>query len=162
MTVVRVLLTVVVGAAIAVAAFTGPFAAIAILGVAGGGIIAAILHWKLLHWTTLPQGADPFAGRGPTEIVNVSSVRVAGLGGFGMVIVAFALVFEFDQAAALVTSGLIGGAVIAMLLRRNRLRHGIFPSSGDRGHGPLFAENTDAGPAESAESKELKFVGARP
>jgi hypothetical protein len=140
MTIVRVLLTVVVAAAIAVAAFTGPFAGIAMLGVAGGGIIAVILHWKLLHWTTLPPAADPFAGRGPTDIVNMSSVRVAGVGGLGMVVVAIAMVFQFDQAAWLMFSGLTGGIVIALMLRRRHRREGIYPSSRDRGDSMLVAD----------------------
>ena len=140
MTIVRVLLTIVVAAAIAVAAFTGPFAAIAMLGVAGGGIIAVILHWRLLHWTTLPPGVDPFAGRGPTDIVNMSSVRVAGIGGFGMVVIAIAMVFQFDQAAWLMFSGLTGGIVIALMLRRRHRREGIYPSSRDRGNSMLVAD----------------------
>ena len=140
MTIVRVLLTVVAAAAIAVAAFTGPFAGIAMLGIAGGGLIAAILHWKLLHWTTLPPGPDPFAGRGPTEIVNMSSVRVTGVGGFGLVVIAIAMVFQFDQAAWLMFSGLTGGIVIALMLRRRHRREGIYPSSRDRGNSMLIAD----------------------
>ena len=163
MTLMRALLTVVVAAAIAVAAFTGPFAGIAILGIAGGGIIAAILHWKLLHFTTLPPGGDPFAGRGPTEIVNVSSIRVAGIGGFGLVLVALALVFRFEQAAWLMFYGVVGGALIAALLVVRRRRLGVLPSSGDRGNSMLIERTEDetAAPADGrvAADREIHCAG---
>jgi len=160
MTIVRVLLTVVAAAAIAVAAFTGPFAGIAMLGIAGGGLIAVILHWKLLEWSTPRASTDSFAGRAPTEIVNMSSVRVAGIGGFGLVIVAFAMAFQFYEVALLICNGIIGGIVIAAILRQRRLRHGVFPSSGDRGNGVLFAERSEEEPVESVNDRHLHYVGS--
>ena len=113
------------------------------LGIAGGALIAVILHWKLLDWNTPRVSTDPFAGRGPTEIVNISNIRVTGIGGFGLVIVAFAMAFEFYEAALLICNGIIGGIIIALILRQRRLRHGVFPSSGDRGNGVLFAKRSE-------------------
>ncbi|HEX5216729.1 MAG TPA: hypothetical protein VFV98_14805 [Vicinamibacterales bacterium] len=160
MNVVRALLIVVVAAVIVVAAFTGPLAFMGVLGLAGGSLIAVILHWKLLDWNLPPSSTDPFAGRGPTEIVNMSSVRVTGIGGFGLVVMAFAMAFQFYEVALLMANGIIGGIIIAVILRRRRLRHGIFPSSGDRGNGVLFAGRTEDAPVEDGTDGQLRYIGS--
>ena len=159
MKVVRALFFVVVAAAIAVVMFTGPFAFMGLIAIAGG-LIAVIIHWKLLDWRLPPASTDPFAGRGPTAMVNLASVRVSGVGGLGLVFVAFAMSFEFYEVALLIANGMIGGVIIAAILRQRRLRHGVFPSSGDRGNGVLFAERSEAEPVENVTDRHLHYVGS--
>jgi hypothetical protein len=100
------------------------------LAAAGGGLVAAALVWANRHARQRIATADAFA-RDPlsTDVINVNRIRVAGLGGFGLVIVAASVALQFDLAAVVVVLGLVGGAAGALLLILYRRRAGPVGSS---------------------------------
>jgi hypothetical protein len=100
------------------------------LGLVGGALMAGVMLWVNRHARQRIATPDAFA-RDPlsTDVINVTRIRVAGLGGLGMVIVAAAVATQFDLAAVAVGFGLVGGAIGAFLLILYRRRGGPVDSS---------------------------------
>jgi hypothetical protein len=54
--------------------------------------------------------------------VNISHIRVAGLGGAGLVLAAFAVALQYELTTVALTAGVLGGVLmaVAMIVARRR------------------------------------------
>jgi hypothetical protein len=75
-----------------------------------------------------PDGSNPF----PTDVINAARIRVAGIGGLGLVAMALVVAWNVPRIGQeLAIGGLLGVALaVALILRRWRI--GPLPSSGQR------------------------------
>ena len=107
---------------------------IVVAGVTGGVVVALLL--AVAH--RLRPGrrqSDAFAygsGPGRTDVINIASVRVAGVGGLGLVAVAAALAWSIPRIGQTILFGALLGVVLAAALILWRRRHGPMPTSGGR------------------------------
>jgi hypothetical protein len=82
------------------------------LAVIGGGVTAAALFFSHSRWRQASFSDDRFAREGVAgDVLNMSRVRVAGLGGAGLLLVAILAAFQFPLTAATLLIGAIGGAL---------------------------------------------------
>jgi hypothetical protein len=97
----------------------GVFLLPAFIGAAGIAGLLAVLHAR-----PRPAGytSDSFRDVAPTDVINVSHIRVAGVGGLGLVVICALIAAEFKQVAATLAAGLGGGIPLAVYLVRRR-RH---------------------------------------
>jgi hypothetical protein len=90
-----------------------------------GGVATALVLAGTNRHRPRPAAADPFARDVFTaDIVNIAHVRVAGLGGLGLVLVSVFVTFQYQLVAASVIAGLAGGLVYAGALILYRARRG--------------------------------------
>jgi hypothetical protein len=110
-----------------------PIALVAIPGIVGGAVIALLLFrlGKSSAGHELP--ADAFR-RQPlsTDIINMAHIRVAGLGGLGLVVVALVVAVTIPRIGQSLAAGLVLGGVFAAALILWRQQKGPMPSSGQR------------------------------
>ena len=99
----------------------GPFVVlIAVGGVIGGLVMIVVNRRPHQPPLTVP---DAFARNQPEGILNVSRIRVAGLGGLGMVAVAAAMALTIPAIGVSLGLGLVGGFLIAVALIPYRRSH---------------------------------------
>ena len=97
--------------------------------------------------------ADAFGGRpASTDIINAARIRVAGIGGLGLVAVAFAVAVSIPRIGLSLGLGLVLGALLAAVLILRRRREGPMPSSGRR-PGANTALSIDA-PSSSKDERD--------
>jgi hypothetical protein len=99
----------------------------AILGIAGGLVFALLARRRRQPGL----GAPPYAADDPaTDVINMSSIKVAGVGGLGLVAMAAAVALNVPMIGAAMTLGLGFGIILAAgLILYARLK-GPMPSSG--------------------------------
>jgi hypothetical protein len=120
---------------------TGGFTLIAL---AGGFAIGTILllatrrHGPYTSTDPRPRH-DPGAEWPPADVINMSSIRVAGAGGLGLVAMAAAVALDLPRIGAVVTIALAGGLAIALGVILYRRRRGPLPSSGSSAHARTFS-----------------------
>lgn len=110
----------------------GPFGFLVIPGVVGGAIAALIMlrrHRFGSQPATYVPSTEEFP---PTDVINAAHIRVAGIGGLGLVAMAVVVGLAFPLTRFAMIAGLIGGAFAAWAIVRYRERHGPMSSS-DRG-----------------------------
>ena len=95
------------------------------LAVVGGMVIAAALIATQSKRTSNPS--DSFQRAGLDSIIDISHVRVAGIGGLGLMAVASALAFEYQLIGAVLAAGAIGGAIAGVVVIHRRRRHPALP-----------------------------------
>ena len=102
-----------------------------IAGTIGGVAMALWLsrHNRLRRDNPLDTGGFE---SGPTDVINMAHIRVAGVGGLGLVVVAGAVAVGIPQVGKSLAAGLLLGALMAVLLIRHRRARGPMPSSGQR------------------------------
>jgi hypothetical protein len=99
------------------------FGFLLVVGIGGGvGALVAILRNRRAHQAPLTV-PDAFARNESVSIINVSQVRVAGLGGLGLVIVAGAIALAYPRIGVSIGLGLVGGFLIALALIPYRRAH---------------------------------------
>lgn len=102
------------------------------LVVIGGGVTAAALIFSHSRERHASFSDDRFEREGVAgDVLNMSRVRVAGLGGVGLVLVAVLAAFQFPLTAATLLIGVVGGAlggIAAIMWRRGA--GGRSPGSG--------------------------------
>lgn len=101
---------------------------ISMIVVAGavGGVVVSLLLMVAHRLRPGRRQFDAFAqGRksGTTDVINIASVRVAGVGGLGLVVVAAALALSMPRIGQTIASGAVLGAGMAtvLILRGRRL-----------------------------------------
>lgn len=114
-----------------------------------GGIVIALLIARLGRDRV---GNDPFT-REPvsTDVINVARIRVAGVGGLGLVAMAAVVALNVPRIGQSLALGLVLGVLFAVVLIARRSRSGAMPSSGQR-TGANTTLSIDA-PAPSAGEK---------
>ena len=99
----------------------GPFVALmAVGGLIGGAILILVNRRQRQAPLTVP---DAFARNQPEGILNASRIRVAGLGGLGMVAVAATMALTIPAIGVSLGFGLVGGFLIAIALIPYRRAH---------------------------------------
>jgi hypothetical protein len=114
-----------------------------------GGVIVAILLRVLGGRRSSTQSSDVFAHRASvtgSDVINVSAIRVAGLGGLGLVGMALALAWTFPRIGQTIVIGAALGAGMAGFLIWRRRRAGALPADGGRAAGPLALTSDAAAP----------------
>ena len=89
-----------------------------------GGVLLAALRFSVAHDGTPATVSDPFAREMlSTDTINIAHIRVAGVGGAGLVLAAMLAALEFQLTTVAVALGLCGGtlgALTVILFRRLR------------------------------------------
>ncbi len=105
-----------------------PVTLVVVPGLLGGIIIALVIVRFQRH--SLSR-IDPFESIS-TDVINAARIRVAGLGGLGLVAMAVVVAVAVPRIGVPLAIGLVLGAVLALLLVAWRNRTGAMPSSGRR------------------------------
>ncbi len=111
-----------------------PATAILIPGFLGGRVVAAAII--LLQRRATPQSvAVPYRSDPVTpNIINMASIKVAGVGGLGLVAMSVAVALDVPRIAQTVGLGIALGTIGAVIVIWRRRQTGVLPSSG-RGMG---------------------------
>ena len=102
-------------------------------GLLGGVVLATII--VLLHRRAGRASAPPLPYRSAplsTDIINMAHIKVAGVGGLGLVAMAAAVAVDVPRVGQTVLLGLILGAALATGMIVGRRHTGSMPSSGRR------------------------------
>jgi len=126
-------LLVLIGGGLVVAAVAWVMGGILLLAIPGGLAVAAFLLWRdrrdgpYTAIDPIPTN-DPAASWPPTDIINMSSIRVAGFGGLGLVAMAAAVALGVPAIGVKMLIALVGGAAAAAFVIRRRKRQGPLSS----------------------------------
>lgn len=123
-----------------------PVTTILIPGFLGGIVIAALyVLWQRRHGSapslTTYSRPEPLS----IDAINFSSLRVAGIGGLGLVAMAAAVALDVPRIGETIAIGFVFGVVIAAVMILRRRRTGPMPSSG-RGLGANTVLSIDSPP----------------
>jgi hypothetical protein len=137
---------------------------LALAGVVGGLGMAAWLFRFNRGRGQNPLDAGARQG-GATDIINMAHIRVEGVGGAGMVLMAIAVALGIPQVGKSMAAGLLLGALMAVVLIRWRRAAGPMPSSGQRpgANTTLAIDAPDTAPASQAtdERHDARLAAAR-
>ena len=137
---------------------------LAIAGVVGGLAMAAwLFRFNRTHSTNPLDARAPQDG--PTDIINMAHIRVEGVGGVGMVLMAIAVALGIPQVGKSMAAGLLLGGLMAMILIRCRMASGPMPSSGQRpgANTTLAIDAPETAPAEqtTGDRHDARLAAAR-
>lgn len=118
-----------------------------------GGLVIALAIFKLQRRGQTAASDDAFT-REPlsTNVINMARIRVAGIGGLGLVAMAVAVALNVPRIGETLSVGLLLGVLLAALLILWRRRQGPMPSSG-RSAGANAMLSID-NPPPSADAKD--------
>ncbi len=121
-----------------------------------GGLVFALLLAVLNRMSKRRTAWDPF-GRDPvsTDIINIARIRVAGIGGLGLVAMAAAVAIAVPRIGRSLAISFRLGALLAAVLVVWRRRTGPLPSSGRRA-GANTTLSIDSIPKSCAERRATK------
>lgn len=98
-----------------------------------GGIVIALLIVRLQRQGDRQISPDAFQDRPlSTDVINMAHIRVAGVGGLGLVAMAAWVAFNVPRIGQVLAIGLVTGAALAAILIYRRRARGPMPSSGAR------------------------------
>ena len=106
-----------------------PLVIILVPGVLGGLAMAAVFllfRGRSTRPSASAQRLDPIS----TDIINMASIKVAGVGGLGLVAMSVAVALGIPRIAQAEAIGIGLGAVGALVVILYRRRTGVMPSSG--------------------------------
>lgn len=108
-----------------------PVVLVVVPGLLGGLVIALAVFLRQRRGSD-PSSLAPPATSQPlsTDIINASSIKVAGVGGLGLVAMAVAVALNVPRIGQTLTIGLILGLALAAVMILSRRRSGSMPSSG--------------------------------
>jgi hypothetical protein len=121
-----------------------------LLTVLGGIVLAGAFAWANRHSrrSNTHNVPDQFARDAfSTDTLNFAHVRVAGIGGLGLVLAALAVALDFAFVAVVLGAGLAGGVFAAVAVILYRRRRGPLPSS-SAGPGARRVLFTESSPTE--------------
>jgi len=118
-----------------------------------GGLVVALLAFWLQRRHEKRAASDPFT-REPLsgDVINIAHIRVAGIGGAGLVAMAAIVAFTVPRIGLPIAVGAVFGVLLAVGLIAWRRRGGPMPSSG-RNAGANTTLSIDA-PAATDKSPE--------
>jgi hypothetical protein len=137
-------------------------AAILIVVLSGlvGGIGLAVLFSRIKRSRSGPDASDVFDNASPTDIINMAHIRVAGIGGLGLVVVALATALDIPQIRQSLAMGLALAVPFAVGLILWRRRSGPMPSSGGQ-MGANTMLSIDAAPSSPNEDSQPRGQHSR-
>jgi hypothetical protein len=98
-----------------------------------GGVVLALLIFRLQHRGSRQISPDAFRDTPlSTDVINMAHIRVAGVGGLGLVAMAAWVAFNVPRIGQVLAIGLVTGAALAAVLIYRRRARGPMPSSGER------------------------------
>jgi hypothetical protein len=123
-----------------------PVTLILIPGFIGGAALAAII-FRLQR----PQGTADHVRFPPTDVINAAHIRVAGVGGLGLVAMATAVALAVPRIRLTLAIGCVLGFGLAAVLISYRRRRGPLVSSGRSGGANTTLSIDGVPPAPGAE-----------
>ena len=113
-----------------VALALSPFGVILVPALAGGLVVSALLIRRGPRARSTPT-PDVFGEHAAsTDIINMSRIRVAGVGGLGFVAVAIVTALTIPRIGQMMAIAAIGGGLVALAMIGWRRVHGPLPSEG--------------------------------
>ena len=106
-----------------------------VVGGMAGGLLVALLLTLAHRWHVGRMQSDAFAKgneAGRTDVINIASIRVAGVGGLGLVAMALVLAWSIPRIGQTIALGAVLGAAFAAVLILWRRRLGPIPTSSGR------------------------------
>jgi hypothetical protein len=127
----------------------------AILGIAGGLAFALVARFGRAPRRHV-EVAAPGLEQGPeTDVINIASIKVAGVGGLGLVAMAGAVALDVPMIGAAMGLGLGFGLILAAGLILVARRKGPMPSSGKGiGASTMLALREPAAPPSPPDRRE--------
>ena len=116
---------------------------ILIPGILGGLFVAWLL--ARIQRPSRFLSEDPFPGRTGTDVINMAHIRVAGIGGLGLVAMCLAVATWVPRIRQSLLLGLALGVAFAIVLIVRRRRSGPMPSSGRSAGANTVLSIDDAG-----------------
>ena len=108
----------------------GPFGFLVIPGLLGGVIAGLVMVRRHRFGSQPPTFVPPSEGIvSPTDVINAAHIRVAGVGGLGLVAMSAVIAIALPRVGTAVLLGLVGGAIAALLIVKYREKHGPMGSS---------------------------------
>jgi hypothetical protein len=102
-----------------------------VYGFIGGFALALLLFGLNRRRDTAPASPDAFRNQPlSTDVINMARIRVAGVGGLGMLAMAVVVAFTVPRIGESLAIGLGLGGVLAVVLIAFRRRTGPMPSRG--------------------------------
>jgi hypothetical protein len=129
---------------------------IVIPGLLGGVVIAVAI--ALLRHRFHARLSKAAGGREPVAAINISSIRVAGIGGLGLVAMAVAVAWNFPRIGLTMELGLFLGALMAIALIVARRRFGSMPSSGQHGGANTILAIDEREPTRESDSERTDLT----
>jgi hypothetical protein len=88
--------------------------------IVGGTALAAVMYAVNRRQPAPRLARDPFTGM--TDVLNMAQVRVAGVGGVGLVAFCAVVTWHYQLISAAMVAGLVGGAAGAWVMVHRRAR----------------------------------------
>jgi peptidoglycan/LPS O-acetylase OafA/YrhL len=129
--------------------------------VVGGGIALAVRYFGQAPMSSNRVDADAFSNDRPTDVINISRIRVAGIGGLGFVAMAAVIAIALQRVGETVILGLVGGVIAAVAVILYRRRHGPLTSSGQGPGGRAFLVGDDDDEEPTPAPRRREPEGAR-
>jgi hypothetical protein len=98
-----------------------------ILGIVGGLLVGLL---AIGFGKRFRGPSDSGELRNPTDVINMSSIKVSGVGGLGLVALSAVIALSIPRIGQSIAVGLALGAVFALVLIVRRRQSGPMPSSG--------------------------------
>jgi len=127
-----------------------------------GGLVAAFIITNLQRRTG--ASADAFrTEKLSTDVINIARIRVAGIGGLGLVAMALAVALDVPRIGQTLAVGLVSGAVLAAILIGWRRGEGPLRSSGRKtGANTVLSIDTPASPPSKLDRDSTSMTKTPP
>jgi hypothetical protein len=106
-----------------------------------GGVVLALLFSRFRGESGIALG-DPRLEPPTTNLINMAHIRVAGVGGLGMVAMAITVAIFLPRIRLTMAIAVVLGAALAAVLIALRRRQGPLPSSNQPGAHAMFSIET--------------------
>ena len=138
--------------------FVDPVTLVLVPGVLGGVILAWVI-FRLQHRSSAEGSTDAFSRNGrSSDVINMAHIRVAGIGGLGLVAMAATVAFNVPRIGQALAIAAVAGAVFAVVLIAWRRKAGALPSSGARpGANTVLAIDAPSSPDRECDDRSLEL-----